>query len=164
MWMFLLRATLVPKWAKINWWHNIKCDLPALSVSRKLSSAYLSWRPMALQVLRAHATYLLRCRFTLTPPCRLPPSLTHWPTGGKRGHWALQTPLLERQMAIFSLNALKRASAYIKHNLRAVQDIRLGLANREPKKANFGIKSWFEFCLQSLKTLEGGTITKCEKW
>lgn len=151
MGMFLLQATLVLKWAKINWWHNIKCDLPALCVNRKLSSAYLSWRPMALQVLRAHATYLLRCLFTLTPPCRLPPSLTHWPTGGKRGHWALQTPLLECQMAIFSPNALKRASAYIKHNLRTVQDIRLGLVNRKPKKANLGIGSWFDFCFRLSK-------------
>lgn len=40
MWMFLLKATLVPKWAKINWWHNIKCDLGALCASGKLSSAY----------------------------------------------------------------------------------------------------------------------------
>lgn len=148
MWMFLLQATLVPKWEKITWWHNIKCDLLALCVNRKLSSAYLSWWPMALQVLRAHATYLLRCMFTLTPPCRLPPSLTHWPTGGKRGHWALQTPLLECQMVIFSPNTLKRASAYIKHHPGTVQDIRHGLANRKPKQADFGIRCWFEFCFK----------------
>lgn len=82
---------------KTNWWHVERCDLHTRVAVHKRS------QPTCPERL-----WLSRCAQP-TPPTALwtsstsssPKTLTHWPTGGKRGRRASQSPLLERQMAIF---------------------------------------------------------------
>lgn len=121
---------------KTNWWHVERCDLHTRVAVHKRS------QPTCPERL-----WLSRCAQP-TPPTALwtsstsssPKTLTHWPTGGKRGRRASQSPLLERQMAIFFPKHSKKEQTYIKLAL-------LGMLVLERSVENKGIKHDLQYVL-----------------
>ncbi len=150
-----LWAPFVPNRTKKNWWHVEHCDLHTLVAVHKcfqptcperhwLSRCVQPTPPTALWTRSAH----------LFLPCGLPPSLTHWPTGGKRGHRASKSPLLECQMAIFFPKHSKKGQTYIKLPLLKMLVQKrssenkgsMSLSNKQPASSGSFFKQHMKMC------------------